>query len=90
MHTEKLWLFDKYFDRETKTWQLVNAPIRLVSHLDMCKGCEREVFSSLDRVTAIGSYSDQSYKILVGSYYPCGNSRNRNAPDTLLLKVPLQ
>lgn len=90
MHTEKLLLFDKYVDRESKTWLSTDTPIRLVSHLDMCKGCEREMFEDLNRVTTTGNYSGQPYKILVGSFCPYKDSRNRNAPGTLLLKAALQ
>ena len=89
MHTEHLWAFDNFFNG---AWQPL--PIqRVVSHYDMCNRCEQMMLEKSKTVTREEHYKDTSpsgsYKILVSSFFPYFDSRDRETSSSKLLKVVL-
>lgn len=91
MHTENLFLFDNYFNGNLDKPK-IDVPtnkICFVSHLDMCQNCETMMINLLNRMeecqsTFFNNDGQYAYKILVGSFCPCGNSRSRDNASKLL------
>lgn len=101
MHTERLLIFDKYWMPNATSSGEIDftfhnpwAPLVLISKKDMCSSCEPFMISLLLHMGTIpvnefsGEYGKESYKILFGSFLPCGDSEKTDtSKDVPLLKV---
>ena len=91
MHTEDLFVFDRYYNKNKADPQITIPTERIcfVSHFDMCENCENLMIKFLEQMeecksTRFNENSKYSYKILVGSFVQYGKSRERNSESKLL------
>lgn len=99
MHTERLFLFHKFFDVMANKLKAFSEPVVFVSHYDMCENCEKLMLEKMKDIksTKIFKRSDASkishdYKIFVGGFFEhkyqkdgqWKSSRNRNGQTGLL------
>lgn len=96
MHTERLLIFDKYYDVDEGKLKDPDECLEFVSRLDMCEACERLMIDTLGKMKRChsdiffrGLLEEKRYKILVGSFIPYPDSRDRD-DESELLKVPLK
>ena len=99
MHTERLFLFHKFFDMEKNVLKPPSNPIVFVSHYDMCENCKKLMLEKMKEIKSTKTFkrSDASkisndYKIFVGGFFEhkyqkdgqWKNSRNRNGQTGLI------
>jgi hypothetical protein len=88
MHTEFLYVFDSFFNTAQQGIVLPFLSFKIVSHYDMCEKCE-SLMLYMGQWVNEKNYKNESYSILIGSFFPYKDSRSRNG-TAKLLKVVLQ
>lgn len=91
MHTERLLIFDKYYNPGARALETPRESLVFVSYYDMCETCEALMEVKLSEMGEVREedFRGEHYKILVGSFHEYKGSRGRNSTESMLLKVPL-